>query len=321
MQSENSVDVVILSLNRLDDTLAAIDSVIRQVGVQPSVWVIDQSSSADTVTQLRSALKGLPNVNLIELDKNLGVPGGRNFGMRLGSAEVIVCLDNDAIFESSDSLQKTLLIFEKNSRIGILGFKILNAYTRSIDRASWVYPRSLLNQADEYFITTRFCGAGHAVRRVNYEAVGGYDDSLFFYWEEVDLSNKIINLGQLLVYDPQVAILHKTSPDSRVEWRENRFFYLVRNILYLDWKYYQEPFRLFVLSGGYLIKGIYNGVFVQALRGIYHGFLMAFAYKEKKFKLTPAAQEYIYRNEISYRGDFWSRVKSEVFDRLDPSKS
>ena len=87
------------------------------------------------------------------------------------------------------------------------------------------------------FLASRFVGAGHAIRRKVFEAVGGYDDCLFFCGEEMDLCYRMLNAGYRIEYVPDVTILHKASPDRRVEWDTLRYYFSMRNGLYTAHKF------------------------------------------------------------------------------------
>ncbi len=312
-----NIDVVLLSWNRLEDTLEAVENVLMQEGVNPVLWIVDQGSDAACVQSLREFALCHGSVKLIELGENRGIAAGRNRGMGLGSAEVIVSLDNDALFADNTALRSVVARFDSDQKLGAVGFKILNYFTKNLDAVSWVYPRGLLPQCDSSFYATRYCGAGHALRRSALAKTQSYDESLFFYWEELDLSYQLIGAGYSILYDPSVVILHKRSPEGRFDWRGDRYYYLVRNALYLDWKYFCSLGRLIRLAAGYQLKGVYNRLAGKALRGIMGGVKKAFRLdKENRTPLKPEALAYIETHDLKYRGGLLRRLKTEVFEKL-----
>ncbi|MEJ2013704.1 MAG: glycosyltransferase family 2 protein [Anaerolineales bacterium] len=310
-----SVDVVILSLDRPADTADAIASVAAQQGVQTFLRIVDQGSTAESLEYIRAAIANETNVHLIELGHNVGVAGGRNIGMSLGTADTIISIDNDAVFSGVAALQAVVDRFETDRDLGAVGFKILNYRTREYDRGSWAYPRRLLPRQNESFLTTRFCGAGHAIRRSALRKTNMYDERLFFYWEELDLSYQLISKGYKILYDPSIEVLHKISSEARTAWDGERFYYLVRNALYLEYKYFRSGLRLVPKAGGYLLKGIYNGLADQAIRGIRDSWKMI---SSADFTSVPAldadARRYLVENEMKYRGPFIQRLREEVFE-------
>src|SRR5262245_3130869 len=173
------VDVQILSWNRVDETMAAIDSALAQEGVNAHVWVVDQGSEPANLQAMRDSAAERPRMTLHELGHNVGVAAGRNVAARLGNAPVIVALDNDAIFTDAHMLARAVQRLKDSPELGALGFRILNFYTGGDDFTSWDYPVAMRAHTDSEFWTTRFVGAGHAIRRRAFDAACGYDDRLF----------------------------------------------------------------------------------------------------------------------------------------------
>ena len=99
-------DVVILALDRAEETEAAIRSALGQTGVSRHVIVVDQGSRPEALARLAEAVHGRDDATLVALDRNLGVPGGRNLGTGLGHGRIIAGLDNDAVFGSPDTLAR-----------------------------------------------------------------------------------------------------------------------------------------------------------------------------------------------------------------------
>ena len=97
-------DVVILSLDRAEETIAAIRSALAQTGVSRHVFVVDQGSRPENLARLAAEVAGRQDATLVALDRNHGVAGGRNRGSSLGHGRVIFGLDNDAEFaDASDA--------------------------------------------------------------------------------------------------------------------------------------------------------------------------------------------------------------------------
>ena len=322
-QIDPMVDVIILSLDRVEDTISAIASAVEQTGVAKRIWVVDQGSTAETVATLERFVADQDQVHLEVVGRNLGVPGGRNLASRLGDAPYIVALDNDAVFQGTNALAKAVRHLEGRKDLAAIGFRILNYYTGDDDERSWGYPKALRAKSREEFLTTIFVGTGHAIRRSAFAGAGEYDDSLFFCWEETDLCHRFINSGQKIMYCPDVAVLHKVSPEHRVDWTKGRYYYLVRNRLYLYFKYGASAVKTGAFAVAYLIKGAYNGVPLQGIRAVIDAARMCFKLtrqQRNEYRLGDEAKRYIFENDTKYRGGIGPRIKREVFAKL-PGKS
>jgi GT2 family glycosyltransferase len=315
------IDIIILSMDRSDDTIAAIESALAQRRVHQKIWVVDQGSSSETIERLQRYVASKPEVHLEITGRNLGVPGGRNLATQLGRAPYVVALDNDAEFCSENEVAIAIQRLERDPDLAAIGFRILNFFSRVDDERSWGYPKSLKSRSDREFLATRFIGAGHALRRTAFEVVGGYDANLFFYWEELDLSYRLINAGYRILYAPEVAIFHKVSPEHRVSWTGGRFYYRVRNRLYIEYKYGAPILYLIGLAGAYILMGVHNGVIRQALRGAWDAIGMCRRYSRihrgrAASRLSADAHRYILDNDIRHRGGLWRRLQVELFAKL-----
>ena len=310
-----SVDVVVLSWNRAKDTLDCLDSILSQEGVELTVWIVDQGSSPEYLQSLRERCHH-PAVNLIELGENIGVPAGRNRGMRAGVAPLIVCLDNDAVFRDSQVIKRACEAFHQDPELGALGFAIYDSKTGGPDTGSWGYPFPVEDYFLTPFLAARFCGAGHAIRRTAFEKTNGYDERLFFFAEELDLSYQLIAQGYVTAYDPDLAVDHRLNQEARVDWNRGRYYYNVRNMVYLNFKHFRDPWQLFVYSMGYLLKGVLNRQTRASLRGLLDAFRLVWRHHRTMVPLSQRARSYIEEHETRPRGSLWSRCKREVLVKL-----
>lgn len=310
------VDVIILSWNRAHDTVAAIRSAAAQCGVAKRICIVDQGSDAENLAILRHAAAGDPGIVLQEIGHNVGVAQGRNLASALGTAPYIVALDNDAVFPDPDVLARTVRRFERDGRLGAVAFRILNYFSGRDDDMCWDYPGVPPAMADQEFETTRFVGAGHALRREAFEAAGGYDPRLFFAGEERDLSYRLLNLGYRIRYCPELSVLHKVDPEARVNWKAGRYYYTVRNLLYTDYKFGFGVWRLLRSAGLMTLKGFRNGVPDQALRGIKDAAAMSARFRRsaawaRPYRLSPQTRAHIRACEHVGEEPLWPRIRRQ----------
>ena len=260
-------DVVILSLDRVEETLAAIRSALVQTGVSRHVFVIDQGSQPAHLARLRQAIEDCADVTLHALGRNLGVAGGRNRGAALGRGRIIVGLDNDAEFASFDTLARIVAALDAELDVAAIGCRIVRFADGKDDLSSWGYARRQLRLAGTCFDTDTFVGAGHAIRRDAWDEAGGYDDVLFFCWEEYDFCCRARALGWRIRYRGDIEIRHKVTVEQRVALSGTRWYYFMRNRLYIGRKYGASRIGLLPRCGWYLLRALHDGALRQALRG------------------------------------------------------
>lgn len=309
------VDVVVLSWGRREDTLDALQSVLSQERVEPRLWVVDQGSPPEQVADLRALAASHPKVHLMELGRNIGVPGGRNAGIRRGEAEWVVCMDNDAVLASPDALARVAERFRSSPRLGAVAFRSEDYRSGAVDRTAWAYPVSLMH-VDRPVMVTRFVGVGHGLRREAFEAVGGYDDRLFFCEEELDLSCKLIGRGYHIVYDPGIVVRHKVSREARVSWDDARVYYQTRNAVLVDHRHHRSTTRTLATAAGWVTRAAFNRRVGPALRGIRDAARMWRGDREQYLPLGPEARRYIEAHDTRLRGSWLRRLRREVLAGL-----
>ena len=318
-------DVIILALDRAEETVAAIASARAQRGVAKHVWVVDQGSRPEALARLAAAVGGACDATLVRLARNHGVAGGRNRATALGRAPFVFALDNDAEFADPDTLAAACASLRAAPDIAAIACRILVQGTGQDDLSSWGYPRALLPRAAADFDAATFVGAGHALRRADFEAAGGYDEALFFTWEEFDLALRLINMGRRIRYRGDIAVLHKVSPEQRHAWSGTRWHHFVRNRLYVALKHGAHPLALLPRFLAYQVKGARNGVLAQGLSagpaalGLARRFRPA-AGTAHLYGPTPAARAYLARTDAAHRGGWLTRLGTEVLGLLPAAR-
>ncbi|UNC14787.1 MULTISPECIES: glycosyltransferase family 2 protein [Acidiphilium] len=291
-------DIVILSHHRPRETIAAIRSAAAQTGLDSHVIVLDQNSPPGMRAALATVATEFPHVALYGVGQNFGVPGGRNRVSALGHGRTIIALDNDAVFAARDTAARAAIRIAGTADLAAIGFRILAADGRSLDLTSWGYPKRLLPRADGFFAATTFVGCGHALSRACFERLGGYDESLFFTWEEYEFARRAIAAGWRIEHHGDLAVIHEVSPEARVNWNAGRWHQYVRNRLLIahDWN---------GLSGFLFRAGIYlaRGINACRLRPTLDAIAEAHALARTRprHQETAETRHYVFRNEIRHR--------------------
>ncbi len=304
-------DIIILSLDRPDETCEAIRSALSQRGGMFHVTVLDQGSAPETVRGMARNFGSSPHFALYQSPENLGVAGGRNLATALGHGQFIIALDNDAVFQGPYVAANAVRAFHRQPDLGALGFAILSADGVTPDRSSWGYPTRLISRHRERFETTTFVGAGHAIRRAAWNAAGGYDPDFFFTWEEYDFCLRALALGWRIRYDGSLAVIHKVLPQARLSWSDARMRHYIRNRLIIARKWGENLAPRLL---GYIIKAARNRQLGSTLAGIREA---RAAELLSARKMPKAMREYIYRNETRHRGSWADRLRFELLNRAN----
>ncbi len=306
-------DIIILCLGRLEETKAAIASALAQAGGRFHVSVLDQGSPPEMLRALGVRFGEAAHFALYAGAVNRGVAAGRNALAALGHGRIIVGLDNDARFADTFVVAGAMRRFEATPALGAIGFCILAADGQGPDLGCWGYPKALLPRYRARFEATAFVGAGHAIRRAAWEAVGGYDERFFFTWEEYDFCLAAIARGWRIFYDGRLAVIHTPATEARCHWQGQRMTHFVRNRLIIGRKWRQSWLALAPRILGYGLIAARHGCLRAAWEGV------------KQARATPIAtprkmpgpmRDYLRAHETRHRGTLLTRLRLELFSRL-----
>ena len=305
-------DVLILALDRAEETVAAIASALAQTGVSRHVVVLDQGSGPAALARIAGCVAGRADVTLLSAGANLGVAAGRNLAAAFGHGRVLVALDNDAEFADPTTLARAVAALDAAPELGAIGLRIVLHADGADDLSSWGYPAALLARAADSFEAATFVGAGHAIRRAAWDGAGGYDPALFFCWEELDFCLRAVAAGWRVRYRGDLVVRHKVSAERRLAWSGERWFYFVRNRIYIARKWHASWLALSPRIAAYLAKGLRNRVLWQTLRAVAAARRMPIAPR----RMPPAMRSYLARHNLAHRGGWRTRLRREVLALL-----
>lgn len=229
------VSVVYVNWNRKADVAHSVKLLRRQHFRDFEIVVVDNGSSDGSAAELSA----LPGVRVLALPANRGPAAARNAGVEAARGEYCVFLDSDAAL-SRRGLGRLVEQLDREPDVGVIGCRILNAYTRKLDQ--WIYAQRALDSEKQRFDTYSFSAAGAIVRRDLFREVGGFWEKLFIYNEEVELSIRILRNGFRIRYDPDAVVLHRVAPHGRTG-RGRYYYFQVRNWIWTYYRHYPQPAR------------------------------------------------------------------------------
>jgi len=212
---------VIITYNRPKDTLELLQNIsqLRSASELLQDVIVVNNASTEDYTIVRNFHN--PELPLIYIDatENLGVTKGRNFALQYAKGDIIIFLDDDAVLQNADALEKVLAAFEKkgfeNRPIGLVSFKVL--YYDTLQMQINALPHKQYDRYKEKaeFFTYFFAGGAHAIKKNVLKEVGTLPAEFFYGMEEYDMSYRILDGGYSIKYDSSIIMLHKESPLGR----------------------------------------------------------------------------------------------------------
>jgi N-acetylglucosaminyl-diphospho-decaprenol L-rhamnosyltransferase len=208
------VDVVIVAYNRYDLTESCLRHLAAQTLAHRTI-VIDNGSTDGAGERVASEW---PDVTLQQLAGNRGFAEACNRGVAAGDGELVVLLNND-VNVRPDFVGRLVGPLLDNSGVGSVAALMLQPDERLIDSAGLAadavlggFPRLQGLPASEARrerpLLTGPAGTAAAYRRVAWEQVGGLDESIFAYMEDLDLALRLRSAGWRSTLAPDAVGVH-----------------------------------------------------------------------------------------------------------------
>lgn len=220
------VSVIVVNWNTRELLSQCLQSVCEAAGdLSVEVIVVDNASDDGSVELLS---RNFPQARVIANAKNVGFVRGNNQALALSQGQYVLLLNSDAAL-LPDALVRLVRFMNARPSVGIVGPRILNPdgsfqssymdfpnlwselllttklYTLS---HSSHYPSHSPRQSQEVTEADWVSGACLMIRHQALEQVGGMDESILMYSEEVDLCWRVKEAGWGVCYFPDAEVKH-----------------------------------------------------------------------------------------------------------------
>ena len=203
-----TADVVVVTWRSGERVLRCLERLAQQQPAARTV-VVDNASSDGTVTGIRERF---PDVRVLELSENRGFGSAVNAGAATADGAAIV-LVNDDVEVGAGCIPAMLAPLEEQRSCGMVaGMTMLpdsdnvDGYGIELDCTLAAYNRLRNRLPDERPGRLAMPSGGLAAyRRAAFEQVGGFDERLFAYGEDVDLGLRMLLAGWTAAAAPQAG--------------------------------------------------------------------------------------------------------------------
>jgi GT2 family glycosyltransferase len=227
---------VICTWNKKDYARANLESLRRQRRKFASVVVVDNASTDGTGDMVANEF---PEARLVRMPHSkYGACETFNIGFASCTTPLVAILDDD-IELPADWLEKCVARFQREpASTAIVSTKVVEPGMPDS------YVNSPAVNRERYMSTFRGCGS--LARASALREAGGYDEYLFIYGNERDLTCRLLNLGYRVLQYPEVVTHHKNPFGVRMGQRS--LYFHARNAWITQLKYapledlYRMPF-------------------------------------------------------------------------------
>lgn len=231
---KKQASVIIVTYNSKPFLDACLNSVLIQ-DYPHEIILVDNCSNDETVSYV---IEHFPTVKVIKNLSNTGYGAGNNLGVLYSQGKFIVILNPDTIVHER-WLSALILPLECRNK-SITTPKVLTYEGFTINTCGNInhftglnFTRGLGLSPDKYpdpISTGGISGACFAMKKCDYEILGGFDEAFFMYNEDSDLSWRAYQSGYSINYIPNSVLRHNytlnVSPEKLYHLEKGRYFIL-----------------------------------------------------------------------------------------------
>jgi len=201
---------------------ACLDSLHAQTLPPLEVLLVDNASTDNSLELVRARY---PETIVVPLPENRGFTAAVNAGVARARGTLVALLNQDA--EASPQwVQELARVGQAHPEAGAIASKILLADKRDhfhsagdqygvdgigINRGVWQLDEGQYEREEAVFGA---CGGAAVYRRDAFTQVGGFDETFFMYYEDVDVAWRLQIAGWPAVYAPRAVVFHQLTSGS-----------------------------------------------------------------------------------------------------------
>jgi len=229
--SKIELSIIIISYNTAPITVNCINSIFNSFKKTDifEVIIIDNASTDNTLEELKKLQKTYQNVRIIGNSENIGFARANNQAVKLAQGKYLLFLNSD-ILVLDDAIEKLLDFYKLNEKsINFLGGKLLNKDLSPQPSCGPFYSLPVIFAAlflrGDYWGLTRYSpnikksvdwisGACILTTKHQFDRLGGFDENIFMYMDEIDLLYRAKKMGATVFFYPKSRFIHLGSASS-----------------------------------------------------------------------------------------------------------
>ncbi|KKQ75706.1 MAG: Glycosyl transferase family 2 [Candidatus Woesebacteria bacterium GW2011_GWB1_38_5b] len=255
---KSRISVIVPTWNGEKTIKACINSLLVQTVKPAEVIVVDNASVDSTLSIVNKIKQHSQKVKIVRNNKNLGVAGGRNTGIKAAakSSNYIFLFDHDMV--ASKKMLEELVNTVKKTGAGLVTPKIYYLKPGKLIWAAgtgvnlWTGQVIFRGGKDrgqfDAEVEVDVAPAAMLIARKVLRKVRGFDERIFAVWEDTDFSFKVRKAGFKIYYSPKAVASHDLlyEPEAEAKRLLVRYGYFIGRNRIIFMKRYAKSFPLFL---------------------------------------------------------------------------
>jgi hypothetical protein len=211
-----TISAVLINHNGSSTVLRTIQSLLDQEQVWDQIVLVDNASTDGSVEKAQQVY---PSVQVVKLGENVGLPQARNIGLSKIQSELVLFMDDD-VFLTPKSVQYMISAMQETGASVVCPRIVLHPENETVQcDGAFIHFAGVLGLRHSFekaalhspsrTMTTGFIGASLLFDAKQLKELGGFDEDYFFYFEDLEMSFRLIALGHTICCEEHAVALHE----------------------------------------------------------------------------------------------------------------
>ena len=222
------ISIIIVTYNSSRHIFDCLESLFKHNNIGDDLEVIVVDNNSEEQKSMFSKVCNLygNRVKLKGSGKNGGYGFGNNIGIRMATSDVVIVMDPDVRFVEP-ILNEISLLFDNNKALRLAGVSFVDGsapfYYKPECENLWqsLFMHQIHRLAKYSPQKMYMSGSFLAFNKNAFEKAGKFDEAIFMYYEEADITNRILSTGYQVEWHPEIKVHHIAHGRSFNEKLEN----------------------------------------------------------------------------------------------------
>lgn len=253
MTLSKKISIIIVTYNSENLISDCIDSIYKYADISEDEFeiIVVDNSNLEKHQQLTEILtEYFPNkIKIIHNSQNGGYGQGNNIGINFSKSS-LCCIMNPDVRFNQPLMQYAITKFQSNDNLSLLSFK----QTGGANISYYIKPEAkpiigvsiftkIANYINHFSAKSWYLsGAFFFIDKIKFKQIGLFDENIFLYFEEPDISNRLLRKNYDIEFDSAKTYIHLTGDRN---FNDFSFREEMKSLLYYCDKYKLKKQKIF----------------------------------------------------------------------------
>jgi GT2 family glycosyltransferase len=228
------ISIIIVNYRSQDRLRACVASIFEKFKNKNFEILIINNDKEENIVKV---LGKSPEIQVVNLGKNVGFGKAINVGAKIARGEWLLFLNPDTKMLTNQD--KFFSFFEATKEAGVISPKLIEESGEAQKWSAGTDPSLLdliknnlgLAKSKKVWESQKVrkvdwvSGAAMVIKKNLFDKIGGFDENIFMYYEDIDLCKRVREAGREVFYFPQEKVLHLGGRSTENEEKQKTDYY------------------------------------------------------------------------------------------------